>query len=136
MKYLKEKLLKNIEKVTKNKKDLLEKLEKGELEFVLVTLIHEKALSYKDYLKLKKEYEGRNKNINIIRITSPRAFGETWAENHLREIIPELTKDEKTKGEYDLVYKKGKKKIKIEVKASRAVDRTLHNIPYHERSLG
>ncbi len=135
MKYLKEELSKKIEKITKNKKDLLEKLEKGELEFVLVTLVHEKILSYKDYLKLKKEYEGRNKNIDIVRITSPRAFGESWAENHLREIIPELTKDKETKGEYDLVYKKGNKKLKIEVKASRAVDRNLHSIPYHERSL-
>lgn len=134
MKYLKEELSKKIQKVKNNKQDLLKKLAKGDLEFVVVTLIHEKVLSYVDYLKLKKEYEGRNKNIDIVRITSPRVFGD-WSENHLLEIIPELSKDDESKGEYDLIFKKNSKKIKIEVKAGRAIDKTLHNIPYHERVL-
>lgn len=136
MKYLKEKLAQLIDK-SKSSKELHEKLERGELEFILVTLVHEGILEYKDYLKLKKEYEERNKHIDIIRITSPRAFGETWAEEHIREILPELesTKGTEAKGEYDLVYKNGKKPVKLEVKAGRAIDRTKHHAPYHERAL-
>lgn len=136
MKYLKEELAKLIDK-SKSREDLHKKLERGELEFIMVTLIHEGILKYEDYLRLKKEYEQRNKHIQAIRITSPRSFGETWAEEHIRSILPELksTKGTGAKGEYDLIYKNGKKPIKLEVKAGRAIDRTKHHVPYHERAL-
>jgi len=136
MKYLKEKLNKLISQ-SKFNKSLRKKLEHGELEFIMVTLVHEGILKYDEYLKLKKEYEKRNKYLDIIKITSPRAFGETWAEEHILEILPELesTKGTEAKGEYDLVYRKGKKPVKLEVKAGRAIDRTKHNVPYHERAL-
>lgn len=136
MKYLKEQIFNKFKKVGKNNKNL-QKIDFNKSEFfhILVTLIHEKVLSYEEYLKLLEKYRKRNKNINILRITSPRAFGEKWAENHLREVVFELNKDEKTKGAYDLGYKKDNKNLKIEVKASRVVDRTLHDIPYHERAL-
>lgn len=136
MKYLKEKLNKLISQ-SKFNKSLRKKLEHGELEFIMVTLVHEGILKYDEYLKLKKEYEKRNKYLDIIKITSPRAFGETWAEEHILEILPELesTKGTEVKGEYDLVYSKGKKLVKLEVKAGRAIDRTKHNAPYHERAL-
>lgn len=136
MKYLKEELAKLIDKSV-SRDDLHAKLERGELEFILVTLLHQGILTYEHYLKLKKDYEKRNKHIDIIRITSPRSFGETWAEVHMREILPELesTKGTDAKGEYDLVYRNGKKPIKLEVKAGRAIDRTKHHVPYHERAL-
>jgi Holliday junction resolvase-like predicted endonuclease len=136
MKYLKEKLNKLISQ-SKFNKSLRKKLEHGELEFIMVTLVHERILKYDEYLKLKKEYEKRNKYLDIIKITSPRAFGETWAEEHILEILPELesTKGTEAKGEYDLVYRKEKKFVKLEVKAGRAIDRTKHNVPYHERAL-
>jgi len=136
MKYLKEKLNKLISQ-SKFNKSLRKKLEHGELEFIMVTLVHEGILKYDEYLKLKKEYEKRNKYLDIIKITSPRAFGETWAEEHILEILPELesTKGTEAKGEYDLVYRNGKKLVKLEVKAGRAIDRTKHNVPYHERAL-
>ena len=136
MKYLKEKLNKLISQ-SKFNKSLRKKLEHGELEFIMVTLVHERILKYDEYLKLKKEFEKRNKYLDIIKITSPRAFGETWAEEHILEILPELesTKGTEAKGEYDLVYRKRKKLVKLEVKAGRAIDRTKHNVPYHERAL-
>ena len=136
MKYLKEKLNKLISQ-SKFNKSLRKKLEDGELEFIMVTLVHEGILKYDEYIKLKKEYEKRNKYLDIIKITSPRAFGETWAEEHILEILPglESTKGTEVKGEYDLIYEKGKKPVKLEVKAGRAIDRTKHNIPYHERAL-
>ncbi len=55
----------------------------------------------------------------------------------MRDILPELesTKRTEAKGKYDLIYKDGKKPIKLEVKAGRAIDRTKHHVPYHERAL-
>lgn len=136
MKYLKEELAKLIEK-SKSKADLHEKLDRGELEFIMVTLIHERILKYSEYLKLKREYEQRNKHLEAIRITSPRSFGETWAEEHIRSFISELvsTKGTNAKGEYDLIYTGGKRPVRLEVKAGRAIDRTKHHVPYHERAL-
>lgn len=136
MKYLKEQLRKLAETST-HKKELLERIEKGGVEFVMVTLVHEGVLSYDEYKKLRKDFEKRNANIDIVRITSPRAFGESWAETHMTEVVPELqsTKGTEAKGEYDVFYRNGKKLVKLEVKAGRAIDRTLHHVPYHERSL-
>jgi len=60
----------------------------------------------------------------VFEITAPRTFGETWAQRHLVEVVPELEyptngKDPEYEGQYDLYYKG----IRIEVKASRAVRR-------------
>ena len=60
----------------------------------------------------------------IFEIAGPRNFGETWAQGHLKELVPELEKptkkiDPKYSGDYDM-FLDGK--IRIEVKASRAVD--------------
>ncbi len=136
MKYLKEQLEKLTAK-SSHKDELFEKLEQGSIEYVVVTLIHENILSYDEYKKLRSDFEKRNKNIDIIRITSPRSFGETWAENHVTEVVPKLqsTKGTNAKGAYDVFYKSGKKVLRLEVKASRAIDRTLHHMPYHERAL-
>ncbi len=136
MKYLKKELTKLVEK-SRSKEDLYEKLRRGELEFIMVTLTYEGILKYDGYLRLKKEYEQRNKYLEAIRITSPRSFGETWAETHITSFIPELTstKGTEAKGKYDLIYNGGKMPVKLEVKAGRAIDRTKHHMPYHERAL-
>jgi hypothetical protein len=60
----------------------------------------------------------------IFEISAPRGFGEAWAQGHLKELVPELQKpskklDKSYSGEYDFFLDD---KIKIEVKASRAVD--------------
>ena len=60
----------------------------------------------------------------VFEITAPRTFGETWAQRHLNEVVPELQRpsieyDSNYSGEYDFWYKG----IKVEVKASRAVRR-------------
>ena len=113
MKYLKEQLKKLTAK-SAHKGELFEKLEQGSIEHVVVTLMHEDILSYDEYKKLRSDFEKRNKNIDIIRITSPRTFGETWAENHVTKVVPRLesTKGTNAKGEYDVFYKKSNKLIK------------------------
>ena len=81
-----------------------------------------------DYLDIRDEYTARNMYLYIFEISAPRGFGEQWAQGHLKELAPELIKptkklDKKYSGQYDLLYKPSEKQtIKIEVKASRAVD--------------
>jgi hypothetical protein len=60
----------------------------------------------------------------VFEISAPRGFGEAWAQGHLKGLVPELQKpskklDSSYSGEYDFWLDD---KIKIEVKASRAVD--------------
>ena len=93
-------------------------------EYVISHLIAERVLSLQQYLDLRAEYHKRNKYLYIFEITAPRTFGETWAQHHLMELVPELeppsTKaDPNYSGQYDLFYMG----IRIEVKASRAVKR-------------
>lgn len=93
-------------------------------EYVISHLIAERILTIRQYLDLRSEYHRRNKYLYIFEITAPRTFGETWAQRHLMEIVPELeppsTKtDPNYSGQYDLFYNG----IRIEVKASRAVKR-------------
>jgi hypothetical protein len=81
-------------------------------------------ISLDDYHELRDDYTSRNLYLYIFEISGPRTFGETWAQGHLKELVPELTKpsrkqDPNYSGEYDFFLNR---KIKIEVKASRAVE--------------
>lgn len=96
----------------------------NKFEYIISFLIAEKIISLKDYLEIRNNYLNRNKYLYIFEITAPRTFGETWAQRHLNELIPELQHpsiqyDENYSGQYDF-WLDG---IRIEVKASRAVDR-------------
>lgn len=93
-------------------------------EYVISHMIAEHVLTLEQYLDLRAEYHRRNKYLYIFEITAPRTFGETWAQRHLMELVPELEppstkEDPDYSGQYDLYYKG----IRIEVKASRAVKR-------------
>ena len=75
-------------------------------------------------MDLRNSYLERNKYLYVFEITAPRTFGETWAQRHLNEVVPELkrpstTLDPEYSGQYDFWYDG----IRIEVKASRAVKR-------------
>lgn len=96
----------------------------NKFEYVISHLIAEDIVSLNQYLMMRAEYLQRNKYLYVFEITAPRTFGETWAQRHLVEVVPELEypsllKDSDYEGQYDLTYKG----IKIEVKASRAVKR-------------
>lgn len=93
-------------------------------EYIISHLIAERIISLQDYLEIRNNYLNRNKYLYIFEITVPRTFGETWAQRHLNELVPDLErpsaqKDPGYTGQYDF-WCDG---IKIEVKASRAVDR-------------
>ena len=135
MKFLENKLQKVIAN-SKQKALLEEKLSVGDFEFVFITLLDEKLITYADYLKFRSEHTKRNQNLAVIKITAPRTFGK-WGEDHIASLIPELkpASEIKASGEFDLYYQKLKGIVKIEVKAGRAIDRTNDKAPYHERAL-
>lgn len=96
----------------------------NKFEFVISHLIATKTITLSEYLDIRSEYIERNKYLYVFEITAPRTFGETWAQRHLNEVVPELkvpstSIDPNYSGQYDFWYNG----IKIEVKASRAVKR-------------
>ena len=121
---------------SKRKSLLEEKLSVGDFEFVFVTLIDEKLITYADYLSFRSEHSKRNQNLAVIKIAAPRTFGK-WGEDHIAGLIPEFrpASEIKASGKFDLYYQKPKGIVKIEVKAGRAIDRTKDKAPYHERAL-
>jgi hypothetical protein len=96
-------------------------------EYVISHLIANSIIELDQYLKIRNSYLERNKYLYVFEITAPRTFGETWAQRHLNELVPELKRPSKMldpnySGQYDFWYD-GIRGIRIEVKASRAVRR-------------
>ncbi len=96
----------------------------NEFEYVISTLLGRGVLTLDQYYEIRDSYMDRNAFLYIFEISAPRTFGEAWAQGNLKELVPELSKPSKKldpnySGEYDF-FLDGK--IRIEVKASRAVD--------------
>ena len=108
--------------------DLISVYPFNEYEYIISSLFGLGKITIDDYLEIRDEYIARNMYLYIFEISAPRGFGEQWAQGHLKEIVPELIKptkklDKNYSGQYDFLYKISNRKIiKIEVKASRAVD--------------
>ena len=98
----------------------------NEYEYVISNLLAAEVLTLDRYVELRDEYIERNLYLYIFEISAPRTFGESWAQGHVKELVPDIRKPSKKtdrdySGQYDL-YLEG---IRIEVKASRAVDASL-----------
>lgn len=96
----------------------------NKFEYIISHLIATNTITIQQYYVLRSSYLERNKYLYLFEITAPRTFGETWAQRHLNEIVPELKRPSKEydpnySGQYDFWYNG----IRIEVKASRAVKR-------------
>jgi hypothetical protein len=96
----------------------------NKFEYVISHLIATGTIDLQEYLNIRNSYLERNKYLYVFEITAPRTFGETWAQRHLNEVVPELKipstdYDKDYSGQYDFWYDG----IRIEVKASRAVKR-------------
>ena len=128
-----EKLIKTLSSQQRNKlknrlDDLISVYPFNEYEHIISSLLGLGKITLDDYLEIRDEYIARNMYLYIFEISAPRGFGEQWAQGHLKELVPELIKptkklDKKYSGQYDFLYKPSEKQvIKIEVKASRAVD--------------
>jgi len=95
----------------------------NDYEFIISTLVGLDVLTLDGYYKLRDDYIERNYYLYIFEISGPRTFGEAWAQGHLKELIPDLRKpskeiDPEYSGQYDFFFEG----IRIEIKASRAVD--------------
>lgn len=98
----------------------------NEYEYRLMFLLDREIISFKEYEGLRIDYVNSNPYLNLYSI-SPRVFGEIWAQEHLIDIDSRFKKpskeiDKNYSGEYDLYLKNGKQILKIEVKASRAIN--------------
>jgi len=136
MQILKNKLEELIDSLSKTNSDSIkERLENlisvypfNEYEFIISSLLGLGKINLDDYLEIRDEYIARNMYLYIFEISAPRKFGEQWAQGHIMELAPSLRKptkklDSNYSGQYDLLHKiSDEKQIKIEVKASRAVD--------------
>lgn len=108
----------------------------NEYEFIISHLLAQDVLSLEQYLELRDNYIARNMYLYIFEISAPRGFGEAWAQGHLKELVPEVVKSTKKldpnySGQYDFLLDG---KIRIEVKASRAVDSDLE-APLYVKAL-
>jgi hypothetical protein len=118
-----------------NQRDLKTQLENlvsvypfNEYEFIISTLLGLGKITLDDYYQIRDEYLDRNMFLYIFEISSPRGFGEQWAQGHLKELVPKLKRPNKTidpnySGQYDFILEANEQQlIRVEVKASRAVD--------------
>lgn len=136
MEILKQKLEKMIDSLSGNEsKEIRSRLENlmsvypfNEYEYIISNLLGLSKITIDDYIEIRDEYVARNMFLYIFEISAPRGFGEQWAQGHLKELAPELIKPTKKvesnySGEYDFLHQlPNGEMIKIEVKASRAVD--------------
>ena len=95
----------------------------NEYEYLICQLINSGGITFKNYVDIRNEYIAENPNLWIFEISAPRGFGEGFAQTYVQGRSQNIKKaskkiDPNFTGEYDL-WMGG---IKIEVKASRAVD--------------
>ncbi len=103
-------------------------------EFFICKLISANRITFREYEKIRSEYIRSTPNLKAFRM-GPRWFGEKFAQGLVLEKCPEIKPaskefDPEFSGEYDL-WLDG---IKVEVKASRAVNRNS-SMPLHMKAL-
>ena len=107
----------------------------NEYEYIISTLLAMDVLTLDGYHELRDDYIARNLYLYVFEISAPRTFGEAWAQGHLKELVPELQKpsrktDPDYSGQYDFLLDN----IRVEVKASRAVDADM-DAPLYVKAL-
>ncbi len=96
----------------------------SEYEYIISHLLAAQKLTLDEYYELRDGYIDRNLYLYLFEISAPRGFGEVWAHGHLKQLVPSLQRpnkklDKEYSGQYDFFLSLN---IRIEVKASRAVD--------------
>jgi len=129
LKELKEYLERLSTKLDKNDREILRAKLKSlisvfpfnEYEYILMFLLDKKIISFREYEKLRKDYVSANRYLELYGL-APRIFGEMWHE-HIMSLDKRFKKptkelDPNYDGQYDL-WIEG---IRVEVKASRAIN--------------
>jgi len=111
----------------------------NEFEFRLMYLLNHKVITFEEYEQLRDGYSETNAHLELYGL-APRIFGEIWAQKHLVDIDPRFIKpskqiDPKYVGDYDLYIQNGDGIIRVEVKASRAINTKLRG-NLVEKALG
>jgi hypothetical protein len=101
----------------------------NEYEYIISHLLAAGVLTLDAYRELRENYINRNRLRELFTL-GPTAFGISWAQNHLLGLVPGLQKPT-GKSEFDLMLEGT---IRVEVKASRAVDRNSSK-PLFEKAL-
>jgi hypothetical protein len=107
----------------------------NDYEYLVCSLMEIDGLTYGRYLEIRTEYITQNLNLWIFEISAPRGFGEKFAQTYIHGMCSDLKKpsrelDQEYSGQYDM-WLEG---IRIEVKASRAVDRNSQE-PLYMKAL-
>jgi hypothetical protein len=116
--------LSNSDKTRRQLEDLKSVYPFSEYEYIISHLLAANKLSLNEYYELRDDYVDRNLYLHLFEISAPRGFGEVWAHGYLKEIVPSFQRPSKRidgdySGQYDFFLAPN---IRIEVKASRAVD--------------
>ena len=96
----------------------------SEFEYIISHLLAAGKLTIDEYYEIRDNYNHRNVYLNLFE-KSPAGFGQEWAHGHLRSLVPSLQlpsirlDPNYSSGQYDFYLFPD---IRIEVKASRAVD--------------
>jgi hypothetical protein len=138
---LKNKIMESFVGSKENLEEILQEVENdksvypfNEYEYLICQLIEKNNLTYQQYIDIRTAYINANPNLWIFEISAPTTFGN-FARTYLcakcsQLKMPNKNLDTAFSGDYDL-WLNG---IKIEVKASRAVDKDS-NEPLYKKAL-
>ncbi len=117
----------------------------SEYEYIISHLLAANKLTLGEYYDLRNSYVDRNLYLSIFEISAPTGFGDKWAFGHLKQLVPDFQRptkklDAKYTREYDfwLDWTDERNKshgIRVEVKASRAVDFEKPDEPLYIKAL-
>lgn len=95
----------------------------NEYEHLISYLIQKKGLTFEKYIDIRNEYIAENPNLWIFEISAPRGFGEKFAQTYILGKCNDVKlASKKLDADYSGQYDCWLDGIRIEVKASRAVD--------------
>jgi hypothetical protein len=104
----------------------------NEFEFRIAHLLSAGRLDLDGYLDMRDEYIDGSPYLNLYEL-SPAPFGKVWAEQLIRQLVPDLKKP--AKGDKDAQHHDWMLDgIRVEVKASRAVDQDS-TLPLVQKAL-
>lgn len=97
----------------------------NEYEHLICHLLGMNGLTFQQYIDIRMEYISENPNLWIFEISAPRGFGEKFAQTYIHGKCDALkVPSKKLDPDYSCQYDMWLDGIRVEVKASRAVDST------------